>query len=110
MLERKFLLDEDVISEVLKKEEKSRTREGDRMDIAEIQKKVGHDSKGIGSDEGKFQLSRAIFVKSAMIYKNHGKSDEEITAMLEKDFMLNEDQIKLIMDEIADCNDSKKDS
>lgn len=48
----------------------------------------------------RFQMSRGVLVQSAMIYKNHGKSDEETAAMLKKDFMLNEQQVRLILDEI----------
>lgn len=47
-----------------------------------------------------FPASQDVFVRSAMIYKNHGKTDEETAAMLKKDFMLNEQQTLLILDEI----------
>lgn len=70
------------------------------MSIAEIQEKVGHNPQTVINGEGRFQMSKGVLVQSAMIYKNHGKSDDETAAMLKKDFMLNEQQTRLIMDEI----------
>lgn len=70
------------------------------MSIAKIQEKVGHSPQTAMNSEDRFQMSRGVLVHSAMIYKNHGKSDEETAAMLKKDFMLDEQQTRLILDEI----------
>lgn len=78
------------------------------MSITEIQKKVGHNPKSAMNSKDKFQMSRSVLVQSAMIYKNHGKADEETVAMLKKDFMLNEQQSRLIMGEINGKGGNKK--
>lgn len=72
------------------------------MLVGKIQEKVGHNSRNTWDSRDKFQMSQGVFVHSAMIYKNHGKTDEETVAMLKKDFMLNEQQTQLILDEIKE--------
>ena len=74
------------------------------MLVEKIQEKVGHNSRTTWDSENKFQMSQGVFVRSVMIYKNYGKTDEETAAMLKKDFMLNEQQIRLILDEIKRGN------
>lgn len=54
------------------------------MDIAKIQEKVEHNPQNTGNSEDRFQISQGLFAHSAMIYKNHGKSDDETAAMLKK--------------------------
>ena len=70
------------------------------MSIAKIQEKIGHNPKTAMNSGDRFQMSRSVLVQSAIIYKNHGKSDEETAAMLKKDFMLDEQQTRLILNEI----------
>lgn len=70
------------------------------MLVEKIQEKVGHNSQSTWDSGNKSQMSQGVFVRSAMIYKKHGKTDEETAAMLKKDFMLNEQQTRLILDEI----------
>lgn len=70
------------------------------MDITEIQTKVGHSSKNQHEDKCVFQMAEGIFVQSALILRKHGKSDDEITAMLRTDFKLNDEQIKNVMKDL----------
>lgn len=71
------------------------------MGVTEIQAKVGHDSESRrqGTDTT-FQMAGGVFVQSALILKKHGKSDDEIAAMLKTDFKLNDGQIQTVLKEM----------
>ena len=45
------------------------------MLIEDIREKIRHNSQNTCDSMDKFQLSRGVLVRSAMIYKNQGKTD-----------------------------------